>query len=155
MVDEYGDVAKTARNAQQRGTGCLVVPAIQDDRNRQCKICCRLPQAQRFLAVQPGCVVLGQLRRDDAQAAQAMGDGWFWPSAAAHPSLPRGARDGALLPFVLAMAWVLPWTSVGVSSERLFVAVDRIGLAGGTAAGCDSRPKTGGNHASANATSVC
>jgi IMP dehydrogenase len=26
-----------------------------------------------------------------ALAAEAMGDGWFWPSAAAHPSLPRGA----------------------------------------------------------------
>ena len=26
-----------------------------------------------------------------AHAAEAMGDGWFWPSAAAHPSLPRGA----------------------------------------------------------------
>ncbi len=26
-----------------------------------------------------------------AVAAEAMGDGWFWPSAAAHPSLPRGA----------------------------------------------------------------
>nr|WP_234800105.1 GuaB3 family IMP dehydrogenase-related protein [Mycolicibacterium diernhoferi] len=24
-------------------------------------------------------------------AAEAQGDGWFWPSAAAHPSLPRGA----------------------------------------------------------------
>jgi len=24
-------------------------------------------------------------------AAEALGDGWFWPSAAAHPSLPRGA----------------------------------------------------------------
>jgi IMP dehydrogenase len=26
-----------------------------------------------------------------ASAAEAQGDGWFWPSAAAHPSLPRGA----------------------------------------------------------------
>lgn len=26
-----------------------------------------------------------------AQAAEAFADGWFWPSAAAHPSLPRGA----------------------------------------------------------------
>ena len=26
-----------------------------------------------------------------AVSAEAMGDGWFWPSAAAHPSLPRGA----------------------------------------------------------------
>jgi IMP dehydrogenase len=26
-----------------------------------------------------------------ATSAEAMGDGWFWPSAAAHPSLPRGA----------------------------------------------------------------
>ena len=26
-----------------------------------------------------------------ALAAEALGDGWFWPSAAAHPSLPRGA----------------------------------------------------------------
>ena len=26
-----------------------------------------------------------------AVAAEALGDGWFWPSAAAHPSLPRGA----------------------------------------------------------------
>ncbi len=26
-----------------------------------------------------------------AVAAEAPGDGWFWPSAAAHPSLPRGA----------------------------------------------------------------
>ncbi len=26
-----------------------------------------------------------------AGAAEAPGDGWFWPSAAAHPSLPRGA----------------------------------------------------------------
>ncbi|MEO8815585.1 MAG: GuaB3 family IMP dehydrogenase-related protein [Mycobacterium sp.] len=26
-----------------------------------------------------------------AGAAEALGDGWFWPSAAAHPSLPRGA----------------------------------------------------------------
>jgi IMP dehydrogenase len=26
-----------------------------------------------------------------ASAAESMGDGWFWPSAAAHPSLPRGA----------------------------------------------------------------
>ena len=26
-----------------------------------------------------------------AEAAEAMGDGWFWPAAAAHPSLPRGA----------------------------------------------------------------
>jgi IMP dehydrogenase len=26
-----------------------------------------------------------------ATAAEALGDGWFWPSAAAHPSLPRGA----------------------------------------------------------------
>ncbi len=26
-----------------------------------------------------------------AEAAEALGDGWFWPSAAAHPSLPRGA----------------------------------------------------------------
>ena len=26
-----------------------------------------------------------------AAAAQAQGDGWYWPSAAAHPSLPRGA----------------------------------------------------------------
>jgi IMP dehydrogenase len=26
-----------------------------------------------------------------AEAADALGDGWFWPSAAAHPSLPRGA----------------------------------------------------------------
>src|ERR1700712_3384157 len=26
-----------------------------------------------------------------AAAAEALGDGWFWPSAAAHPSLPRGA----------------------------------------------------------------
>jgi len=26
-----------------------------------------------------------------AEAAEAIGDGWFWPAAAAHPSLPRGA----------------------------------------------------------------
>ncbi|HEX7427661.1 MAG TPA: GuaB3 family IMP dehydrogenase-related protein [Mycobacterium sp.] len=26
-----------------------------------------------------------------ALAAEALGDGWFWPAAAAHPSLPRGA----------------------------------------------------------------
>ncbi|MCI4676911.1 GuaB3 family IMP dehydrogenase-related protein [Candidatus Mycolicibacterium alkanivorans] len=26
-----------------------------------------------------------------ASAAESLGDGWFWPSAAAHPSLPRGA----------------------------------------------------------------
>jgi IMP dehydrogenase len=26
-----------------------------------------------------------------AEAVEAQGDGWFWPSAAAHPSLPRGA----------------------------------------------------------------
>jgi IMP dehydrogenase len=26
-----------------------------------------------------------------AEAAEALGDGWFWPVAAAHPSLPRGA----------------------------------------------------------------
>src|SRR6201995_1349724 len=26
-----------------------------------------------------------------AEAAEALGDGWFWPTAAAHPSLPRGA----------------------------------------------------------------
>ena len=26
-----------------------------------------------------------------ASAAEALGNGWFWPSAAAHPSLPRGA----------------------------------------------------------------
>jgi IMP dehydrogenase len=26
-----------------------------------------------------------------ASAAESMGDGWFWPSAAAHPSLPRGS----------------------------------------------------------------
>jgi IMP dehydrogenase len=26
-----------------------------------------------------------------AGAAEALGEGWFWPSAAAHPSLPRGA----------------------------------------------------------------
>jgi len=26
-----------------------------------------------------------------AIAAEALGDGWFWPAAAAHPSLPRGA----------------------------------------------------------------
>jgi IMP dehydrogenase len=26
-----------------------------------------------------------------AESAEAMGDGWFWPAAAAHPSLPRGA----------------------------------------------------------------
>lgn len=26
-----------------------------------------------------------------AEAAEAFADGWFWPSAAAHPSLPRGA----------------------------------------------------------------
>jgi len=26
-----------------------------------------------------------------AAAAEALGNGWFWPSAAAHPSLPRGA----------------------------------------------------------------
>jgi IMP dehydrogenase len=26
-----------------------------------------------------------------AQAAEAAGNGWYWPSAAAHPSLPRGA----------------------------------------------------------------
>jgi len=26
-----------------------------------------------------------------ASAAEAQGDGWYWPSAAAHPSLPRGA----------------------------------------------------------------
>ena len=26
-----------------------------------------------------------------ATATEALGDGWFWPSAAAHPSLPRGA----------------------------------------------------------------
>ena len=25
-----------------------------------------------------------------AEAAEALGDGWFWPAAAAHPSLPRG-----------------------------------------------------------------
>ena len=26
-----------------------------------------------------------------AESAEALGDGWFWPAAAAHPSLPRGA----------------------------------------------------------------
>jgi IMP dehydrogenase len=26
-----------------------------------------------------------------AEAAEALGNGWFWPAAAAHPSLPRGA----------------------------------------------------------------
>jgi IMP dehydrogenase len=26
-----------------------------------------------------------------AEATEALGDGWFWPAAAAHPSLPRGA----------------------------------------------------------------
>ena len=26
-----------------------------------------------------------------ALAAEALGEGWFWPAAAAHPSLPRGA----------------------------------------------------------------
>ena len=26
-----------------------------------------------------------------AAAAEAQGDGWYWPNAAAHPSLPRGA----------------------------------------------------------------
>ena len=26
-----------------------------------------------------------------ASSAEALGDGWFWPAAAAHPSLPRGA----------------------------------------------------------------
>jgi IMP dehydrogenase len=26
-----------------------------------------------------------------AESAEALGEGWFWPSAAAHPSLPRGA----------------------------------------------------------------
>jgi IMP dehydrogenase len=26
-----------------------------------------------------------------AEAAEALGEGWFWPAAAAHPSLPRGA----------------------------------------------------------------
>jgi IMP dehydrogenase len=26
-----------------------------------------------------------------AESAEALGDGWFWPTAAAHPSLPRGA----------------------------------------------------------------
>ncbi len=26
-----------------------------------------------------------------AECAEALGDGWFWPAAAAHPSLPRGA----------------------------------------------------------------
>jgi IMP dehydrogenase len=26
-----------------------------------------------------------------ATAAESLGDGWFWPAAAAHPSLPRGA----------------------------------------------------------------
>jgi IMP dehydrogenase len=26
-----------------------------------------------------------------AEAAEALGEGWFWPTAAAHPSLPRGA----------------------------------------------------------------
>ena len=26
-----------------------------------------------------------------ASAAEAQGGGWFWPAAAAHPSLPRGA----------------------------------------------------------------
>jgi IMP dehydrogenase len=26
-----------------------------------------------------------------AECAEALGDGWFWPTAAAHPSLPRGA----------------------------------------------------------------
>jgi IMP dehydrogenase len=26
-----------------------------------------------------------------ASAAEAQGQGWYWPSAAAHPSLPRGA----------------------------------------------------------------
>jgi IMP dehydrogenase len=29
-----------------------------------------------------------------AAAAEALGGGWFWPSAAAHPSLPRGALLG-------------------------------------------------------------
>ena len=32
-------------------------------------------------------VVLGEPL---AEAAEALGDGWFWPAAAAHPSLPRG-----------------------------------------------------------------
>ncbi|MBL7507989.1 IMP dehydrogenase, partial [Escherichia coli] len=26
-----------------------------------------------------------------AESAEALGEGWFWPAAAAHPSLPRGA----------------------------------------------------------------
>ena len=26
-----------------------------------------------------------------AECAEALGGGWFWPAAAAHPSLPRGA----------------------------------------------------------------
>ena len=26
-----------------------------------------------------------------AESAEALGCGWFWPAAAAHPSLPRGA----------------------------------------------------------------
>ncbi|WP_117422578.1 GuaB3 family IMP dehydrogenase-related protein [Mycobacterium marinum] len=33
-------------------------------------------------------VVLGTLL---AESAEALGEGWFWPAAAAHPSLPRGA----------------------------------------------------------------
>jgi IMP dehydrogenase len=37
-----------------------------------------------------------------AESAEALGGGWFWPTAAAHPSLPRGAllqiADGERLP---------------------------------------------------------
>ncbi|WP_067970182.1 GuaB3 family IMP dehydrogenase-related protein [Mycolicibacter icosiumassiliensis] len=42
----------------------------------------------RAIACGADAVVLGTPL---AAAAQAQGDGWYWPSAAAHPSLPRGA----------------------------------------------------------------
>ena len=42
----------------------------------------------RAIACGADAVVLGTPL---AGAAEAQGDGWYWPSAAAHPSLPRGA----------------------------------------------------------------
>ncbi|MGK2882514.1 MAG: GuaB3 family IMP dehydrogenase-related protein [Mycobacterium sp.] len=43
-----------------------------------------------------------------AAAAEALGDGWFWPAAAAHPSLPRGAllqiAQGERLPLQQVLA---------------------------------------------------
>lgn len=42
-----------------------------------------------------------------AEAAEAQGGGWFWPSAAAHPSLPRGALLQTAVGERLPMAQVL------------------------------------------------